>query len=167
MTTSRPLTAADAEAYVALRKEMLLDSPWAFLASEGDDANGTVAGVCTTIAAAGSVIFGVAEGGRLLGVTGLRRVERFKRRHIALIWGVYVTPSARGRGIARAMIVAAIEAARAWEGVTHVQLSASEKSVGARRLYESLGFVPWGVEPSAMRIGGELLNEIHLAMALR
>lgn len=166
MAMPRPLTHDDAEAYVVLRREMLLDSPWAFLASAGDDANGTVEGVGVTIGAAGSVIFGVEDGGKLAAVAGLRRVERVKRRHIALIWGVYVTPSARGRGLARALLEAAIATARTWEGVTHLQLSASEKSTAARRLYESLGFVAWGVEPGAMRIGGELLKEIHFAMAL-
>lgn len=145
---------------------MILDSPWAFLASEGDDANGTIDGVKATIAAAGSVIFGIEEGGKLAAVAGLRRVERFKRRHIALIWGVYVTPSARGKGLARALLEAAIATARTWEGLTHVQLSASEKSTAARRLYESLGFVAFGVEPDAMRIGGELFKEIHFAMKL-
>jgi ribosomal protein S18 acetylase RimI-like enzyme len=52
---------------------------------------------------------------------------------------LYVVPDRRGRGLGRALMEAAIEAARA-EGATHMDLGTSEDDVAARSLYESLGF---------------------------
>ena len=52
---------------------------------------------------------------------------------------LYVVPDRRGRGIGRALMVEAMDAARG-EGATYMDLGTSEDDVAARALYESLGF---------------------------
>ena len=52
---------------------------------------------------------------------------------------MYVVPARRGHGLGRALMEAALDAARA-EGATHMDLGTSEDDVAARGLYESLGF---------------------------
>jgi len=52
---------------------------------------------------------------------------------------LYVVPSRRGRGLGRAIMEAAIAAARA-EGADTMDLGTSEDDVAARALYERLGF---------------------------
>jgi ribosomal protein S18 acetylase RimI-like enzyme len=52
---------------------------------------------------------------------------------------LYVVPALRGQGIGRALLDAAIEAART-EGATHMELGTSENDEAARALYESSGF---------------------------
>lgn len=52
---------------------------------------------------------------------------------------LYVAPTARGRGLGRALMNAAIELARA-EGADYMDLGTAENDVAARALYESLGF---------------------------
>ena len=52
---------------------------------------------------------------------------------------LYVAPSARGRGLGRALMNAAIELARA-QGADYMDLGTGETDVAARSLYESLGF---------------------------
>jgi ribosomal protein S18 acetylase RimI-like enzyme len=52
---------------------------------------------------------------------------------------LYVVPALRGRGIGRALLEAALEAARA-EGATQMELGTSETDEAARSLYESVGF---------------------------
>jgi ribosomal protein S18 acetylase RimI-like enzyme len=52
---------------------------------------------------------------------------------------LYVTPDRRGRGIGRALMLAAMAAARA-RGADYMDLGTSEDDVAARALYESLGF---------------------------
>ena len=52
---------------------------------------------------------------------------------------LYVVPERRGQGLGRALMEAALDAARA-EGATHMDLGTSEDDVAARALYESLGF---------------------------
>jgi ribosomal protein S18 acetylase RimI-like enzyme len=53
---------------------------------------------------------------------------------------LYVAPGSRGRGLGRALLEAAIAAARA-RGSDHMDLGTSEDDVAARSLYESLGFI--------------------------
>ena len=52
---------------------------------------------------------------------------------------LYVVPGRRGQGLGRALMEAALDAARA-AGATHMDLGTSEDDFAARRLYESLGF---------------------------
>jgi ribosomal protein S18 acetylase RimI-like enzyme len=52
---------------------------------------------------------------------------------------IYVVPVLRGRGIGRALLEAAMNAARG-EGATHMELGTSETDTAARGLYESTGF---------------------------
>ncbi len=68
-------------------------------------------------------------------------------RHYAYIWGVYVEPAWRRKGIARRLVVQAIERLRD-EGYSRVYLHASPMGVP---LYQSLGFQPG----NEMRLGLE------------
>ena len=52
---------------------------------------------------------------------------------------LYVVPERRGQGIGRALLGAAMEAARA-AGATHMDLNTGETDTAARALYESVGF---------------------------
>lgn len=52
---------------------------------------------------------------------------------------LYVVPALRGRGLGRALMLAAIELARE-RGADHMDLGTGERDVAARALYESLGF---------------------------
>jgi ribosomal protein S18 acetylase RimI-like enzyme len=52
---------------------------------------------------------------------------------------LYVIPAMRGQGIGRALMVAAMDLARA-RGADYMDLGTAETDVAARHLYESLGF---------------------------
>ena len=52
---------------------------------------------------------------------------------------LYVVPARRGRGLGRALMVAAMDLARA-RGADRMDLGTGENDVAARALYESLGF---------------------------
>lgn len=143
---------------------MLMDSPWAFGSSPGQDRGSDPAGVRASLALPGYAIVAAedAAGGRLVAAAGVRREDAAKRRHLATVWGVFVSPQWRGRGVARAVVGGVLEVARGWEGVEALQLSVSERGTAARRLYESLGFVAWGTEPDALRVDGEPYAETHM-----
>ena len=80
---------------------------------------------------------------------------------------MYVAPAQRRRGLARALLQAAIEHARRWPGVEQLNLGVTEASDSARRLYESAGFRVWGREPRALSWQGRFLDEDHLTLDLR
>ena len=59
---------------------------------------------------------------------------------------LYVVPDRRGGGLGRALMEAALEAARG-AGATYMELGTDEDDVAARGLYESLGFDNRGGRP--------------------
>lgn len=168
MPTIRLLTTSDIDALISLRAEALIDSPWAFTGSPGEQRDAEL--VRGSIDPPRSYVVGALDVagdgvGTLVASAGIVQDQRAKRAHVALIWGVYVTPRARGTGVGRAVVSRAVEVARAMPGVTTIQLGCSENSTAARALYESLGFKVWGTEPDAIRVGGRVYNELHMSLA--
>lgn len=164
---ARLLTPDDTAACVELRKHMLRDSPWSFAADperdRGSDPVRVAQGLADPeVAYAGSF----DDSGRLVSIALLMRETNPKRRHIAWIVSVYTHPDARRQGRSGAVLRLLIENARSRPGLAALCLSVSDRSASARRLYASLGFVAWGVEPDAQRIGGESSSEIHMRLEL-
>jgi ribosomal protein S18 acetylase RimI-like enzyme len=161
----RRLTPADAEAYIVLRTTMLEQEPLAFLGSPGDDRPSQPDFLRERLADVESAIFG-AYAPELVGAVGVYRHSPRKVAHKIGLWGTFVLPSFRGRGIARQLMLAALAHARSLPDVLQVALSVSETQPAARRLYESLGFQVWGSEPQALRHEGRLALEHHLSLLL-
>lgn len=99
------------------------------------------------------------DGDRLVAIGGLYQQGHLKARHKATIWGVWVAPEARGRGLARGLMEALIAHARGLDGVEQVDLAVAETQPAARRLYQRLGFQFWGKDPRAMKVDGVYVAE--------
>jgi hypothetical protein len=163
----RLLTAADAEAFVALRAAALAAEPLHFGASAHTDRFRDPAAARELLArGAAAPVFGAFDGGALVGCVGLVRVDAPKAAHRATVWGMYVAPSQRGRGTGAALLAAAVEHARGWSGVDWVQLDVSAVAPAAVRLYERCGFVAWGREPDGLRADGRSTDVLHMARRL-
>ena len=78
--------------------------------------------------------------------------------------GMYVLPEKRRRGIASALLTAAISHARALPSVSAIHLGVTSAGEDARRLYERAGFKVWGTQPDALRAGGESVSEYHMVL---
>jgi ribosomal protein S18 acetylase RimI-like enzyme len=164
----RRLEGRDAEILLALRQRALAEEPFAFLSSPEDDLARDIAAMRLQLGQnpAASVVFGAFEGEALVGMIGWYRERHLKSAHKSHIWGVYVRPDQRRRGMAGALLATALAHARALDGVAWVQLSVSERSPAAKRVYERAGFFVWGLEPDCIRHGGETAAEFHLALSL-
>jgi RimJ/RimL family protein N-acetyltransferase len=162
----RQLDDEDAEAYVELRRQALLDAPGAFTASPEDDLVATVGAVRDQLRRSPDSVLIGAFRERLVGTVGLYRDRHLKSAHKTHLWGMYVVPSMRGQGIASRLLASALEHARTLPGVSWVHLSVSSAAPAAQRLYERAGFEVWGREPDALRVGGEALVEHHMALRL-
>jgi RimJ/RimL family protein N-acetyltransferase len=164
----RQLTPADAAAYIVVRREMLADSPWAFTASPEDDRGLATAEVEPLLARTDNAIVGAIERRgddvRIVGTAGIMCNRHRKLAHRAHIWGVYVSPSARGRQVGFRLVISALQIARTWPGVTSAGLSASDRSQDAIRLYRRLGFRQWGIEPAAVMLDGHAYDEVHMVL---
>jgi RimJ/RimL family protein N-acetyltransferase len=163
----RRLTPADASAFQALRLAALQEAPSAFGSSyeeERDLSASTIEERLTARPDRGP--FGAFEDDALVGLIALGRENMNKLAHKALIWGMYVTPSARGRGVGRALLLEALSFARSVPGIRQVNLCVNASNERAIRVYESVGFKSFGREPGAMLLNGELHDEVHMYLRL-
>jgi RimJ/RimL family protein N-acetyltransferase len=161
----RALKPADAVAYASLRRDALLGAPLSFASSSEDDRYSSAEAVVEMLRDPESAIFGAFDGG-LVGGVGVYRDTHAKAAHKAHIWGMYVAPAQRGRGVAAALLAAALDHARLLPGVSWVHLGVSSTAPAARHVYEAAGFEVWGAEPEALRHQGESAVEYHMARRL-
>jgi len=103
----------------------------------------------------------------LVGMVGYFRETGLKRRHKGTIWGMYVVPEARGLGLAKALMEAAIERARTISDLEQLQISVVTTNEIARKLYRSLGFVSYGIELGALKIADKYLDEDLMFLNLK
>ncbi len=159
----RLLGDTDAEAYLALRREALADAPLAFTASPEDDVAASVDAVRAQLGRGpDAVIIGAFDSG-LVGAVGLHRDRHRKAAHKVHLWGMYVRPAHRHRGVGAALLDAVLAYAATLPGVDAVRLTVSDAAQAARRLYERAGFHVWGTEPEALRYEGRSVIEHHMA----
>ncbi len=162
----RVLTIADAHAYVDLRRESLQSHPLAFASSPQDDIAGSSEAVSVLLARAPeSVIIGAFDP-HLIGAVGLYRDSHLKASHKAHLWGMYVRPGRRGKGVASGLLQAALQHAAGLRGICWVHLSVSSAAPAAQRLYERAGFATWGIEADALRHDGQTVLEYHMAVRI-
>ena len=166
----RRLGPADADALVALRREALVAAPLAFASSAADDRMTPEFARTALADTEEQAVFGhfmtTDRGEKLAGMVGIVRMARAKQRHNASIWGMYVTPAARGIGAGAALLAAAVETARGWPGVEQVHLGVTTAAPAARRLYERAGFQQWGTEPRALAVAGVYVDEAYMVLTL-
>lgn len=163
----RRLTPADASAFHALRLAGLLESPSAFGSSYTEEKDRPLSEVEARLAVErDSGVFGAFEGTALVGLAGLHRERRQHFAHKAFVWGMYVTPTSRGKGIGQALLRDVLALARSVPEIQQVNLSANAGNVAALRLYESTGFNAYGCERGAMIIDGKPQDEVLMCLRL-
>jgi ribosomal protein S18 acetylase RimI-like enzyme len=161
----RRLEPGDVAAYRALRLAALRESPAAYGSSAEEEEALPMAAFDARLApAADRAVFGAFDGTTLVALAGLVREAQAKRAHIATVFGVYVAPQARGRGVGRGMMQFTIERARALPGLRQLRLAVNADNTAALNLYTSLGFVSFGRERDAVAVDGRFHDELHMAL---
>jgi ribosomal protein S18 acetylase RimI-like enzyme len=85
--------------------------------------------------------------------------------HVRQIQGLAVADEARGRGVGRALIRAAVEEARR-RGARRLTLRVLGHNTPARRLYEAEGFVVEGVLPEEFFLAGRYVDDVFMGRRL-
>ena len=160
----RRLTPADAEAFRALRLEALTTAPEAFGSSPEEEAARPMDLVRSRLDALPDAIFGAFAQDDLVGMAGFALSQGIKKRHKALLWGVFVRAPWRDRGTGEQLVSAVIDHAR--NHVLLLQASVVTTNAAARRVYDRLGFVPYGLEHQALRVDDSFHDEELLVLDL-
>jgi len=163
----RVLLADDAAAFQELRLLALRECPTAFSSSYEEECDTPLIRVGERLAPAPDrAVFGAFDDGRLVATVGLLRERHRKLSHKANVWGVYVAPNFRKRGIGRRLLQAALDHAAAMSGLQQVSLGVNASNSAAIGLYKSIGFEPYCVEKGFMLVDGVLHDEIHMSRVI-
>lgn len=163
----RQLGGADAEAFSALRWLVTADNPVPMGLTLEEELNRPLQGFRDQLSApAPNAAFGVFADGQLRACAALAWTSRFpSSMHKALLWGCFVEPGFRGRGLGRQVVGRALEHARQ-NSVRRVNLTVFLPNQAAVALYASLGFQPYGLEPEAVCLDGSFHDGQHMTLVL-
>ncbi len=116
----------------------------------------------------GRELFASRLDGTLVGSAQLVRPPRNNEAQAfaAHLMHSFVAPYARGHGLARMMTLRVEEGARAL-GYHALNLDVRETQDAAIALYESLGYIRWGIHPAYARVGGRTVRGIFYYKSLQ
>ena len=113
-----------------------------------------------------SLVWGAFAEVGLVGTVSAEFSARAKTRHKALIVAMFVREECRGEGVARELMRACIQHGLTREGLRLLQLEVTQGNVPAERLYQSLGFQAYGVEPMAVWTPHGFRAKVHMFLDL-
>jgi RimJ/RimL family protein N-acetyltransferase len=107
-----------------------------------------------------SFVMGAFEGNILVGVVTFGREDRIKIKHKGGIYGMFINPDYQGKGVGSALMTLTLEKAFKMEGLRQINLGVMSSNLNAIRLYEKMGFKPYGVEEKAVFVNETFLDEL-------
>lgn len=161
----RRLDPLDAPEYRALRLRALREFPLAFTSSYEEEERKDTAWSAQRLGDAQQLFWGAFVQHELAGMIGLERKPRLREQHKATVVGMYVAPQHGGQGIGKQLFHALLAQAQAL-GLELLVLTVTEGNTQATRLYESLGFRSFGIEPDAIKVDGRGYGKDHMFLRL-
>lgn len=158
----RALTPADLPAWRVLRILMLETDPQGFYADLDQARARSDEEWLQAFPLFPDVILGLFAGPDLIGSCGFFREKAPKLAHKGQMWGVYVRPEFRRRGLGLEVVRAAIAHAQA-----HVDVLLTGASTAGAAIYKRTGFATYGVERDAYRVDGVALDTEMMALRFR
>ncbi|MDN4494727.1 GNAT family N-acetyltransferase [Ureibacillus aquaedulcis] len=165
----RVLNETDAQDYQALRLRALQTDAESFGSTYEREVHFTIEVIQERIRQAEDryVLGAFQEDGSLVGVVRFMRATDRKSRHKGDIYGMYVAPEVRGQGVGKKLLVEVITRAKEFDGVEQIHLQVVTKNASAKKLYMSLGFETYGVEPRGLKEGDQYFDEDLMVLFLK
>ena len=147
----------DIKAYYELLKKAITDEPQFFRVS-AVDILGEVFPTKDTIE--NFTLGAFSEDGELLGTSGFKRDLFVKLKHKGLIFRMYVSEKAKGRGLGRILLRTTIERASQDQSLKQIYLTVVATNLRAKSLYLSEGFETFAVERNSIKMAeNEFVDE--------
>jgi ribosomal protein S18 acetylase RimI-like enzyme len=162
----RPLVQDDAQQYRALRLASLRDFQYAHGPDYEEALARTLEWHAQRLAKPDYHWFGAFDGPALVGAICLRLQEGRRMRHSASLNSLMVASSHQRAGVGRLLTVHLIAHARSLGHIRQITLEVNESNLPARRLYDSVGFRQFGLEPDAILHEGRYCAKQHLQLSL-
>jgi len=161
--TIRKLLEADNEQYRALWWHAVTEHAMFFRIAAEDDATKFI----PTRFSDDSFTVGAFIDERLVGIVSVERDARKKMNHKALVFRMFVHPDAAGRGVGKQLLHEATREATRIKNVRYLYLTVLATNQRAVHLYSSLGFKEFAREVGAVRIDGQYVDELQLALPVQ
>lgn len=156
------LDASHALAYRELMLEAYDCHPQAFTSSVRERATMPLSWWEARLTSKLDAVLGAFEGGTLAGIVGLAFEPREKARHKATLFGMYVSADFRRHGLGHELVQAALTEAHNHPALKLIQLTVTAGNDAAFNLYQRCGFIQFGLEPLAVRVGEDYFDKIHM-----
>lgn len=153
--TTRRLSAADLVAYHAVRSEGLTRDAASFRISVADD--DALGDAAWKKRLSDDYVVAVEDGDCIVAIGGFSQLSGTKADHKGLIWGMYVRPEVRGKGVGDLIMKALVDHAQTV--VRQLQLTVVAANPRAIAFYQRHGFRLYGVEPESIKHDGGFLDE--------
>jgi ribosomal protein S18 acetylase RimI-like enzyme len=154
-----PFNLSNVEEFRSIRLEALQREPEAFGTTYDQEVRRSIADFSERLAT--STIFGAFIARDVVGMAGFRQGTGQKDRHKAFVFGVYVRPEVRRRGVGTALMEALLRSAS--EVVEQLTLTVVVGNDAAIALYRRFEFQIYGVEPRALKHNSQYWDELLMA----
>jgi RimJ/RimL family protein N-acetyltransferase len=102
------------------------------------------------------------ENGKLVSMAGFIRYNHIKTNHVCEIFGVYVRPEYRGKGIGKQLISTVIKEIKNIKGIKKIRIGVNPTQKAAEHIYLKLGFEPVGLLKKDMQVNGKFYDELWM-----
>ena len=164
----RILNEADAQLYQEVRLSALKINPEAFGSTYEREVKFSLESVAERLESTKDkfVLGAFNNNGCLVGIVTFMRENSLKTSHKGNLFGMYVTPEGRGKGLGKSLMIELIGKAKNCDGLEQINLTVVSENSSAKKLYKSLGFETYGVERNALKFNGQYFDEDLMTKAL-
>ncbi|MRN53168.1 GNAT family N-acetyltransferase [Paenibacillus monticola] len=150
----RVLQETDARFYQELRLSSLMINPEAFGSTYEREVEFSLETIVERIKPSKDkfVLGAFDSSGSLVGIVTFMRENSLKAVHKGNVYGMYVAPEMRGKGLGKLLMLELITRARDCEGLEQINLTVVSDNDSAKKLYKSVGFKVYGVEQKALKL---------------
>jgi ribosomal protein S18 acetylase RimI-like enzyme len=160
------LNAKNAKQYQVIRLKALKENPEYYSSSYEEESKRDLSMIESRLSQESFQTFGAFKGDMLVGIVTLARESREKTKHIADIFGMYVDSNYRHQGFGKALMTYVIKQAKDDLNIKQLRLSVTDTNQPAIKLYESFGFISYGLEKNAMYYNQTYYHSLMMALIL-